>query len=121
MDCTCQYPNQTRLYLHGFRQSTRLQNDGSLSPPEEESRPAIADWRNVEIIMDSARLREVFEELERQFGVTVISNIANNERLVNAFFRNSNLDSALYNIDYAVSNISFEERGDTIIVSDNGE
>lgn len=103
------------------RQSTRLQTDGSLSPPEEETRPAIAGWRDVEIVMDSARLREVFEELERQFGVEVISRIADDERLVNAFFRNSNLDSALYNINYAVSNISFEERGDTIIVSDNVE
>lgn len=103
------------------RQSTRLQNDGSLSPPEADARPAIADWRDVEIVMDSVRLREVFEELERQFGVQIINNVADDERLVNAFFRNSNLDSALYNINYAVSNISFEERGDTIIVSDNVE
>lgn len=103
------------------RQSTHLQTDGRLSPPEEELRPDIADWRNVEIIMDSARLQEVFEELERQFGIEVVSNIADDERLVNAFFRNSNLDSALYNIHYAVSNISFEERGDTIIVSDKVE
>lgn len=101
------------------RQTTRLLTDGSLTPPEEEALPIIANWRDVEIIMDSVKLIEVFEELQRQFGIQVISNIQDDQRLVNAFFRNSNLDSALYNIDYAVSKIAIEQKGDTIIISDS--
>ena len=109
--------NSTQLLTAG--QSTRLQKDGRLTSPVVAPPPAIANWRDVEITMDSAKLHEVFEELERQFGIQVISDIPDDQRLVNAFFRNSNLDSALYNIDYAVSDIVIDvtENRDTVFVS----
>jgi len=98
------------------RQSTYLQADGQLSRPESTQREEVATWRTGEIDFKSVKLRTVFDELERQFGVQVQSSSTFDQALVSIFLSTKSLDSALYNIKQILDIENIERKGDTILV-----
>ena len=75
------------------------------------------DWTDGKFQFKNKPLHRVFEELERQYDVTVPTNLSS--RLYSGFFNDHNLDSALHNICWPMQ-LSYEIEGTTVeIKSDN--
>ena len=96
-------------------QVTQLQNNGNLSAPTLTEREEIADWRNGAYTLREVSLRDILDELERQFGVVIPETADQQDKPYTFFFNNNNLDSALYKVRY-ITEKTIDRKGDTIII-----
>jgi transmembrane sensor len=95
-------------------QGARRLADGRLETYRfDENRQAA--WRRGVIYYESEPLGNVFDELERQFDVSVTAAPELRRRSATGFFQLNNLDSALYEVCWPM-NLAFRRDGRTVII-----
>jgi transmembrane sensor len=93
--------------------STQIEND-TLIPPKIFDESKTAAWRSGEFYFESKPLGDVFEELERQFNIT-IEYRGDKGRLYTGYFNTKTLDSALLMVLKPMS-LRYHKSGDKKII-----
>lgn len=105
--------NQIRVLTAG--EATQWNETRELSPDFAIDPQLAGGWRQGKFDFKNVPLEEIFEEIQRQFGVTIRTTPAIAARRVDRFFTTTNLDSALYRVCWP-SNLTVVKQGKVIII-----
>jgi len=95
--------------------STSQLGNGPLTTPITLDTALIGEWREGRFLFTDATLQEVFDEIERQFDVTIQTSPEVLARRTATFFEKGNLDSALYKVCWPMQ-LEARRKGKTIVI-----
>lgn len=95
--------------------STQQTNAGLLAEPVTLDTALIASWRDGRFYFENAALKEVFDEISRQYKVEIRTSAEVMRRRTTTFFELGSLDSALYKVCWPMQ-LEARRKGNVVTV-----